>query len=174
LLTWSPKEEIMAEEQIEEVRQEAVPEKKKGSLLKLIIIILGVLILGGGAGYFFYGRNALAKHGQKPVVKEEKKIEVGPTLALEPFIINVSGSTSRYVKISVAIELENEKAVEETKKISPVIRDKMLTVFASKAPETFLDVNARNGMKKELSDAVVKLFEKKEFKGVYITDIIMQ
>ena len=163
----------MAEEQIEEVQQEEAPEKK-GGFLKLMIIILGVVILGGGAGYFFYGKNALAKYGQKPAVKEEKKIEVGPTLALEPFIINVSGSTSRYVKISVAIELENEKAVEETKKIGPVIRDKMLTVLASKSPETFLDVNARNGMKKELSEAVIKLFEKKAFKGVYITDIIMQ
>jgi flagellar protein FliL len=165
----------MAEEQIEEVQEEGTPEKRKGGLLKLIIIILAVVILGGGAGYFFYGRNALAKHGQKaPAAKEEKKIEVGPTLALEPFVINVMGSTSRYAKISVAIELENEKAVEETKKISPVIRDKMLTVLASKSPEAFQDVNARNGMKKELSDAVAKLFEKKEFKGVYITDIIIQ
>jgi flagellar protein FliL len=166
----------MADEQIEEVEGEETPqEEKKGGPLKLIIIAFLVLVVGGGAGYFFYGRTLIAKYQHKEgAVKEEKKVEVGPTLALEPFIINVSGNTSRYVKISVAIEVANEKAIEHTKKMTPVIRDRMLTVLGSKSPETFLDTNGKNTIKKELADAVSVLFEKKVFKGVYITDIIMQ
>ena len=64
--------------------------------------------------------------------------------------------------------------VEHTKKITPVVRDTMLTVLGAKTPETFLDVNGRNAMKKELQDAVGRLYKKGELKGVYITDIIIQ
>jgi flagellar protein FliL len=166
----------MADDQFEEVEQEEIPEKiKKKGPIKFILVILVILVVGGGAGYFFFGKALVAKYlGKQTTVKEEKKIEVGPTVALEPFLINVSGATSRYVKISVAIEVSNEKAIEHTKKMTPIIRDKMLTVLSSKAPEVFLDVPGRNALKKELSDTVSVLFEKKIFKGVYITDIIMQ
>ena len=95
-------------------------------------------------------------------------------VSLEPFIINVLGTASRFVKISVAIELGNEKAVEHTKKMTPVIRDRMLTVLGAKPPEVFMDLNGRSAVKKELSDGVSGLFKDKDFKGVYITDIIMQ
>jgi flagellar protein FliL len=166
----------MADDQYDEVEQEEASDaKKKKGPFKLILIILIVLLIGGGAGYFFFGKTLVAKYmGKQTAVKEEKKVEVGPTVALEPFLINVSGATSRYVKISVAIEVSNEKAIEHTKKLTPVIRDRMLTVLGSKAQEIFLDNAGRNTLKKELSDAVAPLFEKKIFKGVYITDIIMQ
>jgi flagellar protein FliL len=161
----------MAEEQIQEPVSEA-PAKKKG-FLKIIIILVAALAVAGGAGYYFYGNTLMGK-GQKKQSHVEEKREVGPTIALEPFIINVSGNASRYVKISIAVELGNEKMVEHTKKITPVIRDVMLTVLGAKTPETFMDVNGRSAIKKELQDAVGRLYKKGELKGVYITDIIMQ
>jgi flagellar protein FliL len=163
----------MAEEQVQEVRAGDVPVKKKG-MLKIIVIGVLALVIAGGAGYFFLGRTLIS--GNKPLESQnhEQKKEVGPIVALEPFIINVSGSASRFVKISVAVELGSEKAVEHTKKLTPVIRDMMLTVLGSKAPEIFMDVNGRASMKKELFDGISGLFKGSDLKGVYITDIIMQ
>jgi flagellar basal body-associated protein FliL len=72
------------------------------------------------------------------------------------------------------VELKNEKAVERTKKMTPVIRDIMLSVLGTKKPEVFMDVNGRGAMKKELFDGVNRLFADSGLKAVYITDIIMQ
>ena len=166
----------MAEEQIEETIQEiAPPEIKKTGFLKVVVIGIVAAGLAGGAGYYFYGKTLLARYSQKQQVSNEhEKIEIGPILSLEPFIINVSGDSQRFVKISVAMELKNEKAVESTKKMTPVIRDIMLSVLGTKRPEVFMDVNGRAAMKKELFDGVNRLFADSGLKAVYITDIIMQ
>jgi flagellar FliL protein len=163
----------MAEERVQEVRADDGPVKKKGTLKILIIGDLAVVI-AGGAGYFFFGKTLMGSN--KPAEKQthEEKKEVGPIVALEPFIINVSGNASKFVKISVAVELGNEKVLEHTKKMIPVIRDMILTVLGSKAPEVFMDVNGRTAIKKELFDGINGLFRGSELKGVYITDIIMQ
>jgi flagellar FliL protein len=163
----------MAEEQVQEITSDGVPESKKKGLIKILIIGLFVAIIAGGAGYYFYGKS-LSNRSSNSENKPVEKKEIGPIFALDPFIINVSGNTSRYVKISVAIELGSEKAVEHTKKMTPVIRDTMLTVLGSKAPEVFMDVNGRNGMKKELYDGISGFFKTADLKSVYITDIIMQ
>jgi flagellar protein FliL len=166
-------ESDMAEEQVQEVRAGDVPAKKKG-VPKIIVIGVLALAVAGGAGYFFFGKTLIGANKSTEIQSHEKKKEVGPIIALEPFIINVSGSASRFVKISVAVELGSEKAVEHTKKLTPVIRDMMLTVLGSKAPEVFMDVNGRATMKKELFDGLSSLFKGSDLKGVYITDIIMQ
>ena len=165
----------MAEEQVQEVKSDGVSAPaRKGGLLKILVIGVLAVFIAGGAGYLFYGKTLIGKYQHKQGQQKDLKKEVGPILALEPFIINVSGNTSRFVKISIAIELGNEKAVEHTKKMTPVIRDTMLTVLGSKTPEVFLDVNGRSAIKKELFDGVRVLFKGSDLRAVYITDIIMQ
>jgi flagellar protein FliL len=164
----------MAEEQVQENKLDSVPEKKKRTFARILMIGLIAAVIAGAAGFYFYGKPLIGKDQQTQGQKKEKKKEIGPIVALEPFIINVSGNMSKYVKISVAIELNNEKAVEHTKKMTPVIRDMMLTVLGSKSPEMYMDVNGRTSMKKELYDGISGLFKGADLKAVYITDIIMQ
>jgi flagellar FliL protein len=169
----------MAEEDVQETttREEApepAPKKEKKGFLKILIIVLVVLGAAGAGGYRFYGKNVQA-HVQKPnTEKQQEKVVIGPIIALEPFIINVSGDSSKFVKISVAMELRNEKDLEQAKKITPVIRDVMLSVLGTKTPDVFVDVNGRSGMKKELFDGVGRLFADGGLKAVYITDLVMQ
>ena len=166
----------MAEEQIEETTPENPPLKKgKKGFLKIVAIGVVAALLAGGAGYYFYGKKMLGHAAEKQTeTKGPEKLEVGPTVALEPFIINVSGNSSRFVKISVAMELKNEKAVEHAKKTTPVVRDAMLSVLGAKTPETFMDVAGRAAIKKELFDNVNRVFPDGALKAIYITDIIMQ
>ena len=168
----------MAEEQIEEtIAAEApVPEKaRKGGIMKRLLAGLLIAGLAATGGYYFYGKKLLAHYipSQGAPTKQEK-VEVGPILSLEPFIINVSGNSSRFVKISVALELRNAKAAEHGKQMTPVVRDIMLSVFGTKTPEAFMDVRERESMKKELFDGINRLFSDGGLKAVYVTDIIMQ
>ena len=175
----------MAEEQVQESNQPAA-KKKKGSL-KMVLIVLVALGLAGGAGYYLYGNALLAGRAQahaekKAVTKEEQKEEagndthkeMGPIVSLEPFVMNIAGSPSRYVKISIALEVKDAKGEEHIKKVTPAIRDAMLKVLGVKPPDAFTDVNGRDAIKKELYDGVDALFAKGDLKAVYVTDIIVQ
>ncbi len=88
--------------------------------------------------------------------------------------MNIAGSPSRYVKISIALEVKDAKGEEHIKKVTPAIRDAMLKVLGVKPPDAFTDVNGRDAIKKELYDGVDGLFAKGDLKAVYVTDIIVQ
>lgn len=184
-----------------QARKEDAPEQleegKKKSKAKMILLILLIVIFlgGGGAGYFLltsknmtFSNKIMQKYfGKKPPegeqeggeqkdAKEHKKKElVGPILALEPFVFNMSGNQSKYAKVTLGIELKDPKVMEETKKMVPVIRDKILSIFGAKAPEALMDVSQRNAIKSEVQTSLKTLFkEEDELKAVYITDIIIQ
>jgi len=168
-------------------KEEPTP-KKKGKPKLLLLIIVLVLGLGMGGTYYFYGhkimkmlpgRTAQAE-GEKEKDKEKEKSKdkkgvPGPILTLEPFIFNLSGNPSKFAKVSIGIEMKNIKVEEETKKIMPAIRDKVLLVLGAKPVEAFLDVNQRNTVKQELQTNLKGLFkESDDLAAVYITDIIIQ
>jgi flagellar protein FliL len=153
--------------------------KKKGGKLKLIMIIALVVLVGGGAGaYFVFGNQIKARFfgGNAEPVKETKKKEaIGPILSLEPFIFNIGGSSGKFAKITLGIEVKDAKVMEEAKKMVPAVRDKALSVLGTKGPEMLMDINNRNNLKKELHGSIKTLFkEDAELKSVYITDIIIQ
>ena len=153
--------------------------KKKGGKLKLIIIIALVVLVGGGAGaYFAFGNQIKARFfgGNTEPTKETKKKEaLGPILSLEPFIFNIGGSSGKFAKISLGIEVKDAKVMEVAKKMVPAIRDKALSVLGVKGPEILMDINNRNSLKQELHGSIKTLFkEDTELKSIYITDIIIQ
>jgi flagellar protein FliL len=174
-----PKKEASAEG-AKKKEKGAKPAGKKGKS-KLILIIVFVVIVGAGAGaYFTVGKKYISNFvGKKPGVASAatvKKEAVGPILQLEPFVFNLTGSqSSKYAKISLGIEVKDVKAAEETKKMIPVIRDRILIIFGAKTPEVLMDVNQREVLKKEVYASLRGVFKnEEELKAVYITDIIIQ
>jgi flagellar FliL protein len=184
----------MAEEQKQqkvEETNELQEDGKKKSILKIIILIVLFLVLAGGgvAGYLFYGKQIMQKYLNKKTPEsaeqteqteqkettEQKKEVVGPILSLEPFIFNMSGNQSKYAKVTLGIEFKDPKVMEEAKKMIPVIRDRILSIFGAKAPEVLMDVNQRNTIKDEIQTNLRTLFQDgADLKAVYITDIIIQ
>ena len=171
--------------------EEPQEEGKKSNILKIIILVVLVLVLAGGgtAGYFFYGKKIIQKYlNKKPPESteqaegteqtegtEKKKEDLGPILSLDPFIFNMSGNQSKYAKVTLGVEFKDPKVMEEAKKMMPVIRDKILSIFGTKAPEVLMDVNQRNTIKNEIQTSLRALFkDDAELRGVYITDIIIQ
>jgi flagellar protein FliL len=163
------------EQQQEQVEVAAAPPKKKRSLRLILLVGCLGMVIAAGAGYFLFGDKVMASYvHKKATVQTHAKHEVGPILPLEPFVFNLSGNFARLAKVSVAVELKDAKAVEETKKVLPVMRDMMLSVLGAKSTEVLMDMASRGRIKKELQDVVASLFKQGELKAVYITDIIMQ
>lgn len=157
-----------------EAEKEVDPKVKPKSKMKMIIfIVVPCLLLAGlGATYFLYGDQILGREAAEK--KQEKKHEdVGPILTLEPFIFNLASNTTRFAKVSLAIELKDSKVVEEAKKITPVLRDRALFILSAKTPEVLIDVQSREPLKQELIAGLKGLLKPGELRSVYITDIII-
>jgi flagellar FliL protein len=162
----------------DEIQEEGAP-RKKGGKLKLIMIIVLVVLVGGGAGaYFVFGNQIKARFfgGAAEQTQEVKKKEaMGPILSLDPFIFNIGGSSGKFAKITLGVEVKDAKVMEEAKKMVPAIRDKVLSVLGAKGPEVLMDINNRNSLKQELQNGIKTIFKDDgELKSVYITDIIIQ
>lgn len=147
--------------------------KPKSKMKLVMLVIVPFLLLGGlAATYFLYGDTILGRGAAEK--KPEKKHEgVGPILTLEPFIFNLASNTTRFAKVSLAIELKDAKVVEEAKKITPVLRDRALSILSAKTPEILIDVQGREPLKQELIVGLKSLLKAGELRSVYITDIII-
>ena len=174
--------------------EEPQEEGKKQNILKIIIVVVLVLVIAGGgtAGYFFYGKQIMQKYlNKKPPESteqteqteqkeqtektEQKKEDVGPILSLEPFIFNMSSNQSKYAKVTLGVEFKDLKVMEEAKKMTPALRDRILSILGTKASEVLMDVNQRNAIKDEIQKNLRTLFkDDAELRAVYITDIIIQ
>lgn len=169
----------MPEEKVENVEKEPQEnEIKKKSKFKLILIIIcAVFCLGIGGAYFLYGDAIMGKFFKKNTGETEKKAEksVGPIMSLEPFLFNIAGNNTRFAKISIGIEMRDVKSMEEAKKMTLLIRDKILSVLGSKSMDVLMDVGSRDAIKKEIHGTLSSLFKKPEdINAIYITDIIIQ
>ena len=169
----------MPEEQVENVETEPQEngKKKKGKFKLILLIACVVFCLGISGVYFFYGDKIIGKYFKKSPNEGEKKVErpVGPVLSLEPFLFNIAGSSAKFAKISIGIEMRDIKSMEEAKKMTPLMRDKILSELGSKSIEQLMDVNSRDSMKQDLQNKLKALFKKpEEINAIYITDIIIQ
>lgn len=156
-----------------EGHEQKAPRKKKRKLM-LILLIVAVMFVGGGA-YFFFQTQMKAGRPGSGEQSQNKKDTIGPILSLEPFIFNVGGSNTKYAKITLGIEVKDEKVMEQAKKMVPAVRDKALSVLGTKGPEVLMDINNRNNLKQELHGSLKAIFrDSADLKSVYITDIIIQ
>ncbi|MCX8022119.1 MAG: flagellar basal body-associated FliL family protein [Syntrophorhabdaceae bacterium] len=166
----------MATEQTEDAKKAP---KKKSKLLFVILIIVFALSIGAGGTYFFFakkmlgGKESAPSEEAKPV---EKKVKPGgPILSLDPFLFNIFGSGNKFAKVTIGIQVKDDKVMEDMKKMIPLVRDRVLSVLGTKSVDILIDVNNRNLIKDEIMGALRgALKDKEQIQAVYITDIIIQ
>lgn len=176
----------MAEQEILQTEEEQAPKKKKGKFRPILLAIIALLCLGIAGVYLLYGNMIIEKFFNKSpeegapqereqVVQKKPEKNLGPIMSLEPFLFNIAGTSGKYAKITIGVQFKDKKALEEANKITPAIRDRILTILGSKGIEVLMDVGSRDAMKKEILDAVKVLFPKEDdIAAIYITDIMIQ
>ena len=94
-------------------------------------------------------------------------------IPLEPFLVNLSQSHGRkLIKVSVDLDVSDEKVVEEIDIKKPVIRDMIITILSSK---TYLEVSTKEGkenLREEIKNQLNRTFVQGEIRGVYFTEFI--
>lgn len=182
----------------EKGKEDAPPPKK--SLNKMIIIggAAALLLVIGGGAFFFLNKDKGAdkedvatdeepkakkekghekekpssSHGEK---KEGAKEDTMGFAALEPFIVNLMDNTgTRYLKVTIQLEMDKQEAVDEVKTRTPQIRDAVLVLLSSK---TYADIGTVQG-KYQLRDEVIarvnQILKNGKVKTAYFTEFVVQ
>lgn len=158
------------EEKLEGEGEVQEPKKKKGK--NLILIIIAVAVLAGGAGAFFFFTKSGDSKAQKT---EEKKVEEGVTFALEPFVVNLSDPTgTRFLKVSLQLELAGPSVMEKAKTKTPQIRDAIITLLTSKTSDALISPEGKLQLKDEINIRINQVLGENSVKNVYLTDFVMQ
>jgi flagellar FliL protein len=166
----------MAKERVEKEAietPEEVPKKKKG---KLLIILLAVIVLlagvAVGAYFFLFSKN---QEGEKAVFSKKTQEASGVNFSFEPFVVNLmdAGGT-KYLKVSIQIELSDAKFIEKAKNRTPQIRDAIIILITNKTSEELITAEGKIILKDEIKQRANQILGEGTVLNVYLTDFVMQ
>lgn len=169
-----------ATEETEEV-VEKVPEK--GNLKLIIILVVALAVLGGGGTFLWFKVIAPAigavdetdeKRGKKEK-PERMKMAPGPMYPLDPFIINLAGEGGkRFLKLTMELEVNDEKLSEEITANLPKIKDSILILLSSKTFEDIYTVAGKFKLRDEITARINSFLATGHLRNVYFTEFVIQ
>ncbi len=151
---------------------------------KILIILIGVFLLvvvAMGGGFFMMwnkmsSMNVVNNEEVENDTEAEEPVEtMGPTKRLETFIVNLAdkGGT-RYLRVSMDLEIENEETGKVVDKRLPKIRDAILTILPTKKYEDIGTVEGKSALRNEILTKLNELMEPEKIKNIYFTEFIVQ
>ena len=161
--------EKKAEKKAEEKKDDAAGGKKKPPMM--IIIAVFVVVLLGAA--FFVVQKASTKQKGHAV----KKVEKGPVLSLDEFLVNLADPGSdHFLKVTVGLELDKAKGKtpEALKEDTPLIRDAVLSSLSSKTRDQIAPEGGREKLKADIKKKVNTALGEDDVQGVYFTNFVTQ
>lgn len=165
-----PKEKASTANNETEGKEQAEKPKKKSKLL--IIIVALVVLLGGAAGAYFFLLSKPASQQTKTATEKESQ---GVNFALEPFVVNLMDQGgSKYLKVSIQLELSDVKLSEQAKNKTPQIRDAIITLLTNKTSDELITPEGKLLLKDEIKQRVSQILGENAVKNVYLTDFVMQ
>lgn len=144
---------------------------KKKPPMMIIMAVFAIAVLGG-AFFMVHSASAKAKPGA-----EKKKVEKGPVLTLDEFLVNLADPGSdHFLKVTVGLELDKAKGKtpESLKEESPLIRDAVLTSLSSKTRDDIASIKGREKLKAEIKKSVNEGLGEDDVQGVYFTNFVTQ
>ncbi|MGE4234021.1 MAG: flagellar basal body-associated FliL family protein [Bacteriovoracia bacterium] len=121
---------------------------------------------GGGHG------EGGGEHGEKKGGGEDLA-DSGKILPLDPFTVNLAsnvGSTPRYIRLNVSIELEKGAQEKEFDVKRPRVRDTIINLLNSKKASELSSVDGREQLKDEIKKTVNSFMLQSKVKDVYFTN----
>lgn len=162
----------------EKGKEEAVDEKEgkepKKSKFKLIIIAVAVLLLGGG-GYFGWSMYKQKSDEAKTETQEEEKVAI--VHPLQSFIVNLSdkkGMGKRYLKVTMEVEVENEKNRLKVENNTSQIRDTVLLLLSSKQINEINTMEGKLDLKQALLSRMNRIIGEGIIKRIYFSEFVVQ
>ncbi len=180
----------MAEEEKKEEGTEEEGKKKSGNnmILIIIIVLLVLLLIGGAVAAFFLltsdeendGSDTEKTTKQTKTVKKKSKrssdlLTVGPMYPLDQFIVNLlSEGGSRYLKVTLDLELDGEELSVELDTKKPAVRDIIIRILSAKTYEEISTQKGKERLKNEIVEKINEILADGQINNVFFTDFVIQ
>jgi len=118
-----------------------------------------------------------AKHGEKKSEGESGDEQGdGPTFfSLSPFVVNLQDNIgTRYLKLTLKLELEYPEAENEIKAQLPRVRDALIILLSSKNYTEIGTVEGKYRLRDEIVKRVNRFITDAPVEGAYFTDFVIQ
>jgi flagellar FliL protein len=154
--------------------------KKMGKVTPVVVAVDGehgdAAADGEGGDHADASADEAAADGEHAAPKEgEAKAEGAAVHLLENLVLNpASSGGSRFLLLTVAIEVGTAKAGEDFKNREAELRDIILTALGVKTVEELTEIARREQFKTELKTAINAKFGKKAVKSLYFPQFVVQ
>ena len=96
-------------------------------------------------------------------------------LSLETFVVNLADpGGKRYLRVSIALEIDDKDFVEEAKKAIPQMRDKILMILPAKRFADIRTSSGKNALRDEIIAELNPLLEKCKITNLYFQEFVVQ
>lgn len=149
----------------------AEKEKKAGKKpLPLIIGVVALLVI------LFMGKSVLggSKHDGKDDKKKKESHEVGISVPLDEFMVNLTGGGDHYLRTTIALGMTKGVTKESADEHIAPMRDAILTVLNAKTLNDVVTQKGREGLKDEIKEKVNKALDDELVQKVYFTTFATQ
>lgn len=157
----------------------AVQQPAKGKVLKVAIAAAAGIALGIGGGWFvgapLIARRAAAHPAPAAPHDTASSAEAGPVHLLDNMVLNPAESGgSRFLLISVALQLTSESALGTVKARDAALRDMVLGILGSLTVEDLTDIARRGDLRARIQVGVDSLAGARIVAAVYFPQFVIQ
>jgi flagellar FliL protein len=143
-------------------------------------IVLMLLVLNLGASGFGTFKAVTAKPHPAPPSEAKRetndKIEVtGPVIALDPFVVNLDEpGQSRYLKVTMQLELIKAEAQTVIEKNKQVIRDAVLSYLSGLKLADTLGVAAKDKLRTDVMKKLEEIVGEHQVRRMFFQEFVVQ
>jgi flagellar FliL protein len=152
------------------------PEPAKSKTSK---VVLALLVLNHGASGFGVFKLLTATPADAATIAKEPPPPTnevtGPVTSFDPFVVNLDEpGTSRYLKVTLQVELESPDVAEAVDKSKQLIRDTILSHLSGLHVKDTLGAEAKDKIRTELMARVEKVIGKNKIKRMFFQEFVVQ
>ena len=159
---------------------------KKGLIILISCFLIIAVVVGAGL-FVLWGKVSDTAPGMVENTEEvteevtEKKdadddvAKIKALLSMETFVVNLADpGGKRYLRVSLALEINDQEFAEEAKKNTPQMRDKILLILPTKIFKDIRTASGKDALRKELIDQLNPLLNKCKITNLYFQEFVIQ
>ena len=156
-------------DEAEKKAKEEEKDEEKGGKSTLLLLIIVVLLLSN------VGITAVLFLGSDSEAEEAPSEELGPTTPLLPFVINLDEPRAdRYLRVSIALEIDEEADMELIELRKPIIRHRFIAYLSSQQIATLRSQESKDKVQQDLTKIAQEILTDRMVRNIYFTEFIIQ
>ena len=148
----------------------------QNKLIFLVVTVLLVLTIGLAAGFFMmWSKISTLNTPGNPAVATQGQATLGALFPLDTFIVNLADQErSRYLRVTMDLELEAAADVEKLNERLPQIRDRILMILPSKRFADIASMEGKTALRDEIIGKLNGLFPENVISNIFFTEFVVQ